>query len=101
MESSLAPAATEPAAEPGVRASQAREQQPSPGESSYMASDERANASRASPARLACELTCGRMLLLRQLKLPLLPLQGCVGELGLLQPGSPGVRGRGTQNRSI
>ncbi|CAB1449764.1 unnamed protein product [Pleuronectes platessa] len=33
------------------------------------------------------------MLLLRQLKLPLLPLQGCAGELGLSQPGSPGMRG--------
>ncbi|CAB1415648.1 unnamed protein product [Pleuronectes platessa] len=30
------------------------------------------------------------MLLLRQLKLPLLPLRGCAGELGLSQPGSPG-----------
>ncbi|CAB1437930.1 unnamed protein product [Pleuronectes platessa] len=47
-----------------------------------MALDERANASRAPTARLARELTlagepvtqqCGRMLLLRQLKLPLLP----------------------------
>ncbi|CAB1432610.1 unnamed protein product [Pleuronectes platessa] len=35
------------------------------------------------------------MLLLRQLKLPLLPLRGCAGELGLSQPGSPGVRGAG------
>ncbi|CAB1414462.1 unnamed protein product [Pleuronectes platessa] len=34
---------------------------------------------------------CGRMLLLRQLKLPLLPLRGCAGELGLSQPGSPGL----------
>ncbi|CAB1454366.1 unnamed protein product [Pleuronectes platessa] len=32
------------------------------------------------------------MLLLRQLKLQLLPLRGCAGELGLLQPGSPGKR---------
>ncbi|CAB1425137.1 unnamed protein product, partial [Pleuronectes platessa] len=38
---------------------------------------------------------CGRMLLLHQLKLPLLPLRGCAGELGLSQPGSPGVRGAG------
>ncbi|CAB1441123.1 unnamed protein product [Pleuronectes platessa] len=30
------------------------------------------------------------MLLLRQLRLPLLPLRGCPGELGLSQPGSPG-----------
>ncbi|CAB1445925.1 unnamed protein product [Pleuronectes platessa] len=39
---------------------------------------------------------CGRML--RQPKLPLLPmlpLRGCTGELGLSQPGSPGVRGAG------
>ncbi|CAB1454140.1 unnamed protein product [Pleuronectes platessa] len=34
------------------------------------------------------------MLLLCQLKLPLLPLR-CTGELGLLQPGSPGDRGAG------
>ncbi|CAB1432082.1 unnamed protein product [Pleuronectes platessa] len=37
------------------------------------------------------------MLLLRQLKLPLLPLlplRGCAGERGLLQPGSPGVKSK-------
>ncbi|CAB1426737.1 unnamed protein product [Pleuronectes platessa] len=40
------------------------------------------------------------MLLLRQLKLPLLPLRSCAGELGLTQPGSTGGGGRGTQNRT-
>ncbi|CAB1453690.1 unnamed protein product [Pleuronectes platessa] len=34
---------------------------------------------------------CGRVMLLRQLKFPLLPLRGCAGELGLSQPGSPGI----------
>ncbi|CAB1425532.1 unnamed protein product, partial [Pleuronectes platessa] len=52
------------------------------------------------------ESACGRMLLLRQLKLPLLPLlplRGCAGELGLSQPGSSGgvegVRGGGQRTR--
>ncbi|CAB1425621.1 unnamed protein product [Pleuronectes platessa] len=35
------------------------------------------------------------MPLLCQLKLPLFPLWGCAGELGLSQPGRPGLRGAG------
>ncbi|CAB1445456.1 unnamed protein product [Pleuronectes platessa] len=39
--------------------------------------------------------------MLRQLKLPLLPLWGCAWELGLSQPGSPGGVNQNRRGRAI